>query len=119
MSRAINTIKFSAIVIRNKRGYVARPVELFLPNLSMNASAPAETQREAINNLKQAVTQWLESQADNVELFDRLTEFGFVGAVDSDKAEARIYVHKQISPPLPNLLGRKDGAQEQRGGHVS
>lgn len=119
MSRAIKTIKFSAIVVKNERGYVARPVELFLPNTYLNGSRPAPTQWEAINNLRQAVTQWLESHTDNVDLFHRLTELGFVGAIDSDKAEARIYANKEISLPLPtHWLRKEEGNPEQRENHA-
>jgi predicted RNase H-like HicB family nuclease len=104
MSRAVKTIAFTAIVIKNERGFLARAVEL---PLTVAPSAPAKTQREAVKNLKEAVAQWLERQADDGRLAEILNEAGFVGSIGSDKAEARIYSNEQISLPLPENWLRK------------
>jgi hypothetical protein len=97
MSRAIKTIRFTAIVVENERGFVARCVELPLSNTYQNGSTPAKTQLGAIKNLKEAVVQWLEWRADEGVFPAVLDELGFVGTIDSEKTEARIYSTKELS----------------------
>ncbi len=110
--RAVKRISFTAIMTRNAYGFVARAVELHLSN-GYNGTFSGKTQREAIKNLREAAAQWLEWRADEGVLADVLDEAGFVGAVGSDKAEARIYSSKEISLPLPlNWLRKKHGKSE-------
>jgi hypothetical protein len=118
MSRAIKIIHFTAIVVKNELGYVARCVELSLPNTYQNGSVPAKTQQGAIKNLKEAVAQWLEWQADDGVLARALDELGFVGTIDSDKTEVRIYSTKDLSLPLPKNWLRKKDDGERREGHA-
>jgi hypothetical protein len=108
--RAVKNISFTAIVTRNDQGFVARAVEIYLPN-GYNGAFSGKTQREAIRKLREAAAQWLEWRADEGVLADVLDEAGFVGAVGSDRAEARIYSSKEISLPLPrNWLQKKKGS---------
>src|SRR5262249_18272967 len=115
MSQALKTICFTAIVAKNDDGFVARPVELYLPN-GYWGSFSGKTQREALNKLKEAAADWLGWRANDGTLADVLDEAGFLATVDSPTLEPRIVSTEDIFLPLPkNWFKKKKGAIERQG----
>ena len=94
------TIRIDAWIFRNQHGFVARALELPV------VSAPANTRRGAVKNLKDRMKIYLDDLAEHDGLSSVMDDNGFRRWIGEREMKVTFYDSVSVTLPLPRSADR-------------